>query len=138
VTKPGGFVAVLESDTLHHLILPWPIEIELSVRAAELATLAKKSDKPRKFYVGRLLRSVFRQAGFGEFTLGTIAHDRAAPLGPDEQIYFTEHLKGLSERVSNQLEGAIRRKFDALVDPDSAEFLLRDPDLTTACIDQLA
>ena len=36
VTKPGGVVAVLEADTLHHVILPWPIEVELAARAAEL------------------------------------------------------------------------------------------------------
>ena len=39
VTKPGGVVAVLEGDSLHHILLPWPVELELSVRAAELESL---------------------------------------------------------------------------------------------------
>ena len=30
VVKPGGVVAVLENDSLHHLLLPWPIEVELA------------------------------------------------------------------------------------------------------------
>ena len=56
VTKPGGIVAVLEDDTLHSVLLPWPIEVELAVRVAELTALSEKSDNPRKFYVGRRLR----------------------------------------------------------------------------------
>jgi ubiquinone/menaquinone biosynthesis C-methylase UbiE len=49
VTRPGGLVAVLEADSLHHAILPWPAEVELAVRAAELRALAEESDRPRKF-----------------------------------------------------------------------------------------
>ena len=30
-TKPGGFVAVIENDEFHHVLLPWPIEIELAL-----------------------------------------------------------------------------------------------------------
>jgi ubiquinone/menaquinone biosynthesis C-methylase UbiE len=138
VTKPGGLVAVLESDTLHHLILPWPIEVELSVRAAELMSLAEESDKPRKFYVGRDLRSVFRKAGLDDFSLRTFAHDRAAPLGPDERLYLTEHLKELSGRVASHMDEAARRKLDALANPDSGRSLLDEPDLTATFIDQLA
>src|SRR3954469_19889711 len=98
VTKPGGVVAVLEGDTLHHVILPWPIEVELSVRAAELRALAEKSDRPRKFYVGRQLRRVFRRAGLEQIAARTWATDRHAPLGPDERTYLAETLKGLAER----------------------------------------
>ena len=63
VTKPGGSVAVLEGDTLHRVILPWPPELEVSVHAAELEALRRTSNKPGKYYVGRQLRRVFREAG---------------------------------------------------------------------------
>ena len=64
VTRPGGVVAVLEGDSFHHIILPWPVELELSVRAAKASRhLAQKSDQPGKYYVGRQLRRVFREAG---------------------------------------------------------------------------
>lgn len=137
VTRPGGVVAVLEGDTLHHVILPWPIEVELSVRAAELQALAEKSDEPRKFYVGRQLRGVFREAGLTKIESRTFATDRVAPLGPDERAYFAEYLKGLSERVSPYFDGPIRREFDRLIDPASGGYLLDDPDLTATCIDQV-
>lgn len=138
VTKPGGLVAVLESDTLHHLILPWPVEIELAVRAAEWASLAEESERPHKYYVGRALRSVFRQAGLDDFSLRTFAHDRAAPLGPSERLYLTEHLKQLAGRVAKHMDETTRRKLEALADPDSGRFLLDEPDLTATFIDQLA
>ncbi len=53
LAKPGGLVAVLEDDTLHQVLLPWPIDVELAVRTAEWAALVDQSAHPRKFYVGR-------------------------------------------------------------------------------------
>ena len=34
VTNPGGRVAVLEADEFHHLLLPWPVELEIEVQRA--------------------------------------------------------------------------------------------------------
>ena len=138
VTKSGGFVGVLESDTLHHVLLPWPIEVELAVRAAELVALAEESEKPRKFYVGRDLRSVFRRAGLEDFTLRTFAHDRAAPLDPDVRLYLAEELKKLSGRIAKHLGGEARQRFEALAEAASGKALVNDPDLTATFIDQLA
>src|SRR6185295_5599067 len=39
VLKSGGFIAVLENDTLHQVLLPWPCQLEIVVRAAEFADL---------------------------------------------------------------------------------------------------
>jgi demethylmenaquinone methyltransferase / 2-methoxy-6-polyprenyl-1,4-benzoquinol methylase len=137
VTKPGGVVAVLEGDTLHRLILPWPVDVELSVHAAALAAVRQKSDQPGKYYVGRQLRRVFRQAGLEQIESRTFATDRAAPLGQDDRAFFTEYLKSLSQRVATYLEAPIRGEFDRLVNPQSRDFLLDDPDLTATCIDQV-
>ncbi len=138
VTKPGGIVAVLEADTLHHVILPWPIEVELAVRVAELESLAASVEKPRKFYVGRELREVFRKAGLHEIRTRTFATDRGSPLSEDERTYFAEYLRRLSQRVAPRLQGAISERFADLVDPDSADFLLDDPDFLATSIDHVA
>ena len=37
--RPGGIVAVFENDEFHHVLLPWPVEVELALRQAELAAL---------------------------------------------------------------------------------------------------
>jgi SAM-dependent methyltransferase len=138
LAKPGGLVAVLESDTLHHVILPWPVEIELAVHVARLRDLAAASKRPGKFYVGRQLRGIFREAGLESIAVRTFAHDRAAPLGAGERAYFSEYLKDLSGRISRYLDGTILRRFQALVDPSADNFVLNAPDLTATCIDQLA
>ena len=36
LARPGGTVAVLEDDSLHQVLLPCPVEVELALRAAEL------------------------------------------------------------------------------------------------------
>ena len=138
VTKPGGFVAVLEADTLHHLILPWPIEVELAVRVAEMRALAAMSDHPRKFYVGRNLRRVLRRAGMEAIEARTWATDRHAPLDGDVRAYLTEVLKRLRDRVAEGLPEATRARFKGLTDPDSEEFFLDDPDFAMTCIDEVA
>jgi hypothetical protein len=138
VTKPGGLVAVLESDTLHHVILPWPVEVELAVHVAGLRYLAAATKRPEKFYVGRQLRGVFLEAGLENVHVRTFAHDRAAPLRADERAYFAAYLKELSGRISRYLDGPILRRFQTLVDPEADDFVLNAPDLTATCIDQLA
>jgi SAM-dependent methyltransferase len=59
VTSVGGHVAVLENDTLHHHLLPWPAELELAVRSAQLDALDAEVDGSGKFYIGRDLCRVF-------------------------------------------------------------------------------
>jgi ubiquinone/menaquinone biosynthesis C-methylase UbiE len=137
VTKPGGVVAVLEGDTLHRVILPWPVDVEISIHAATLEDLLQKSRKPGKYYIGRRLRQVFRQAALEAIESRTFATDRAAPLGPDDRAYFTEYLKALAQRVAAHLEPSIRDEFDRLMSPQSPQFLLDDPDLAATCIDQV-
>ena len=137
VAKPGGIVAVLEDDTLHHVILPWPIEVELSVRVAELRNLAEKSNQPQKFYVARQLRRLCRTAGLVEIESRTFAMDRLAPLAYDEREFFTAYLNDLSQRAMRYLDGPVRARFGKLVNPHSKEFVLDDPDLAATCIVQL-
>jgi ubiquinone/menaquinone biosynthesis C-methylase UbiE len=138
VTRPGGYVAVLESDTLHHVVLPLPVDVELAVRAAELGALAEQSGDPETFYVARNLRSIFLEAGLEDVALRTVAYDRSAPLGDDERTFLAEHIEDLWRRASGRLGGEARRRAKALLDPASPRFILRAPDLAVACIDKLA
>lgn len=137
VVRPGGAVAVLENDSLHHVLLPWPVEIELAVRAAELAALVEESDRPRKFYIGRELCEVFRKAGLTDCRKQTWATTRQAPLSPDERAFLTGYLDDLYDRTRPHLEPRIAARFEALVDPDSDAYLLDQPDLTVTCLDHV-
>jgi ubiquinone/menaquinone biosynthesis C-methylase UbiE len=137
VVRAGGVVAVLESDTLHHILLPWPIEIELAVRRAELAGLAEDSTQPRKFYVGRRLYQVFRDVGLTDCRRRTWAMDRQAPLASSERLFLAEYLQDLRDRARPHLASSHLDMFDRLVDPDSVDYLPDAPDLSVTCIEQV-
>ncbi|GAC1470877.1 MAG: hypothetical protein NVSMB9_16420 [Isosphaeraceae bacterium] len=137
VTRPGGVVAVLENDTLHHILLPWPIEVELAVRAAELVSFVEQSDRPRKYYVGRQLNEVFRKAGLVDCHKSTWASNRAAPLAEAERGFLAKYLDDLLEQTRPHLEPSMLDKFRSLVDPHSDACMLNQPDLTVTCLDHV-
>ena len=137
VARPGGVVAVLENDTLHHILLPWPIEVELAARSAEMIGLIEDSDRPRKFYVGRQLCELFRQAGLDHSRKRTWATNRHAPLEPEERGFLEKYIAYLRERALPHLDPAMREWFDRLTDPRSGVFILDGPDLTVTCLDHV-
>ena len=56
--KVGGWVAVMESDSLHEALLPWPPDLELAVREAEYRAYQANANRPENRYVGRNLPSL--------------------------------------------------------------------------------
>jgi ubiquinone/menaquinone biosynthesis C-methylase UbiE len=137
VVRPGGWVAVVENDTLHQVILPWPVEVELATRAAEFAALADETSQPRKFYTARRMGAVFHEAGLVRNRLRTYSHDRQAPLDPDVREYLVAYLAELRDRVSHRLGLDQRDRFEQLADPTSPTYLLDTPHLTCTIVDHL-
>jgi len=137
VVREGGEVAVLENDSFHHVLLPWPVEVELAIRRAELLGFVEASDKPRKYYVGRQLCQVFRAAGLQECRRRTWATDRQAPLEGRERTFLEEYLGDLQERTRPHLAPTMRAEFERLVAPDSEDYLLDRPDLSVTYVDHL-
>ena len=137
VVREGGEVAVLENDSFHHVLLPWPVEVEVAIRRGELLGFVEESDKPRKYYVGRQLCQVFRAAGLRECRRRTWATDRQAPLELRERAFLEEYLGDLQERVRPHLEHSMRAKFERLVDPASEDYLLNRPDLSVTYVDHV-
>lgn len=137
VVRPTGVVAVLENDTMHHVLLPWPVEVELAVRAAELAGFVENSDQPRKYYVGRQLNEVFRKAGLQDCRKSTWATTRQYPLDPEERGFLGRYLTDLLERTRPRLEPTMRAWFESLADPRSRAYLLDQPDLSVTCLDHV-
>lgn len=130
MARPGGVVAVLENDSLHDLMLPWPASVEMLVRNAEYAAHAQGEEDAEKFYVGRNLWAICHGAGLQPLKLKTYAFDRQAPLGAAEREFLTSHLQRLLERVAPQLEAKDCGRVRALIDPQSAESILQCPNLT--------
>lgn len=136
--KPGGIVVVLENDTLHQLLLPWPTELELVVRAAEFAALAAESNRPGKYYVGRRLPAVFAEAGLEPLGFVTQAIDRAAPLDKPLESFLNHYLQRVRERIGPHVAERDAAEFADYVAPDGARYLLRRPHFTCTWINVVA
>ena len=137
VVRRGGIVAVLENDPLHHVLLPWPVELELDVRRAEWRGLAEVETIPGKPEVGRRLYGLFRQAGVEQCRLRTYTSNRQAPLGADEHAFIEAYVQDLRRRVRPHLGAAVLRQFDRLLDSDSAFYLPKRADFSFTCLDQV-
>ena len=138
VAAAGGRVAVLENDTLHYLLMPWPPELELAVQQAQLQALIDHSKEPRKFYVGRILNALLRGAGLNDVRTRTFTIDHQAPLDPNERKYLLGYLAELRSRVRPYLAPDALEAFEAVLDPSSSRFLLDRPEFFTAHLEILA
>ncbi len=138
VAKRGGTVAILENDTLHHMLLPWPAELELAVRQAQLAALEESANQTGKFYIGRNLCGAFEAAGLNDCQITTYTIDRRAPLGEDERTFLEHYLKDLQERAQPHLDEATREALRMLLDPESALYLLDRDDFFLSHIEIVA
>ena len=137
LTKPGGQVAVLDNDTIHQIILPWPPDLELAVRLAELNAFRQEKKPAETYYVGRRLTQLFLQAGLESIQARSYASTRQAPLGAPERAFLIAYFDDLSERVTHRLEPDMRLRYLALSDPSSDNGLVNQRDLAFVCLDQV-
>lgn len=138
VLRPGGLVAVLENDTLHQVFLPWPVRLELPLRAAELRSFLEGTRNSSKYYVGRRLPAILAAAGLEPLQMTTHAFDRQAPLGDAEHELLQSYLEEVAERVASYLDAALLQELRELVDPGSPRHLLGQPYLTMTWLNVLA
>ncbi|CAN5407450.1 hypothetical protein BH09GEM1_BH09GEM1_45300 [soil metagenome] len=138
VLRPGGLVAVLENDSLHQVFLPWPVRLELPLRAAELRSFQEGSRNSSKYYIGRRLPAVLAAAGLDPLRMTTHAFDRQAPLGVAEQALLQYYLEDVTQRVETYLEAALLDELRQLVSPGSPQRLLGQPHLTMTWLSVLA
>jgi ubiquinone/menaquinone biosynthesis C-methylase UbiE len=138
VLRPGGLVTVLENDTLHQVFLPWPVRLELPLRAAELRSFLEGSRNSSKYYVGRRLPAILAAAGLEPLRMTTHAFDRQAPLGKAEQGLLQGYLEEVAQRVAPYLDVALLQELRQLVDPGSPQHLLGQPYLTMTWLSVLA
>lgn len=138
VLRPGGLVVVLENDTLHQVFLPWPVHLELPLRAAELRWFLEGSRDSSKYYVARRLPAVLAAAGLEPLWMTTHAFDRQAPLGEAEQDLLQSYLEEVADRAASYLDAALLQELRQLVDPASTQHLLGQRHLTMTWLNVLA
>ncbi len=138
VVRPGGTVAVFENDVIHQVGLPWPADLELAVRQAQLQAFQHGNLFPERFFLARSFCEVFREAGFMDCSITPYTSVRHAPLAAAERTFLVGYLADLDQRTSSFLEADQRERLTALIDPASPAYLLDDPDFFVTYIDILA
>jgi SAM-dependent methyltransferase len=138
VVRPGGTVSVFEDDTLHQVLLPWPVELELAVRQAQLRSMDSRATAASKFFIGRDLRSTLAAAGLRNTIVTPYTSIRHAPLSADERTYLAWYFAVLSSHARPYLKPDVGAWFERLLDPTSAAYLLDQPDFYVIYIDMVA
>jgi SAM-dependent methyltransferase len=136
--RPGGVLAVLENDTLHQILLPWPSHLEIALRAAEFVALSQETSRPGKYYVGRRLPAVLAAGGLAPVMFRTQCIDRQAPLNHDLETFLELYFQRLVRRVHEHLRPALLEELTALTDPGSSTYLLKQPHFTMSWLNVLA
>jgi SAM-dependent methyltransferase len=138
VTRPGGTIAIFENDSLHQLILPWPAELELTVRAAQLRALNEALPSSAPYFIGRELCTVFAAADLSGCTVTPYTILRQAPLSDDEVTYLTMYLEEIGSRAQPHLAPDARALLEQLLDRSSGRWLFGRPDFYVVYINLVA
>lgn len=134
VLKPGGRLAVLETDAYHHVLLPWPVGIELALQNAIRAACERRYGSGSKFAQVRKLRGHFLDAGLRPTVKRTVVADRGAPFGSAEREFLQRHFKHLRKLVKVELQPSELKEFDRFTDAADSESFLNAPDAELTCL----
>jgi SAM-dependent methyltransferase len=134
VLKPGGRAAVLETDEYHHLLLPWPVGLELAIQGATRAAAKKRYGSGAKFAPSRKLRAEFVAAGLTPTGKQTLVADRVAPFGPPEREFLVRHFERVRKLVAPELGSAERDEFDRFTAADDPDGFLNRADAELTCL----
>jgi len=134
LTKADGATAILEVDEFHHVLLPWPVELEAVLPQAVHAACLRRYGDGAKLSPARRLRPVLRRCGFSSVRRLTHTADRAAPFDRETGDFLARHCSFLREFVYPHLPDRHRPAFDRLTDADAADSLFRSPDAEFVCL----
>lgn len=134
VVKRDGVVAILEVDEFHHVLLPWPGELEAALPSAVHAASVQKYGDGVKLAPTRKLRGIFGRAGFQAVHRVTYSFDRAAPFDRPTTTFLTRHLEHLRSFAYPFLPSGLQAVFDRTTDPDADNSLYHLPDAELICI----
>jgi ubiquinone/menaquinone biosynthesis C-methylase UbiE len=124
VLKPGGVLAVLETDNVHSIMLSWPPDLELAVRQAEHREIGDE-DSYLGTYFPRFAPRMLHEAGFQELRRDYAFIQRQRADDADLTDYVTSYIRDLAKRLGNVLSDSHRDRLQELADPSSPKYLPR-------------
>lgn len=134
VTRADGAVVILEADEFHHVLLPWPVELEAALPPAVHAASVRQYGDGAKLAPARRLRGVLQRCGFRSVRRTTHPAERAAPFDPATAAFLTQHLRFLRTLVAPHLPANLLAAFDRLADPDAADSFFRSLEVELVCL----
>lgn len=137
VVKGGGWIGIMENDSMHHVVLPWPADLEIKIRAAQLEAYKEMPGDAGRFYLGRRLVPLLKEAGLTQVEERSFSTQRRAPLTYDQRRFLQYHLTELCELVQGRLDHPHREHAEKLCNPADREFMLDQPEFSATILDFL-
>lgn len=128
VLRPGGLIALLEQDAMHHVLLPWPVDLELAVRSAERKGFTRLYGRSQQLDFGRHIGRLLAKSGFHAIEKFTLAAGRRGIPNGDLHAFLEAYFGELCRRVETDLGDEPMRKLARLIDPASGDSFFHDPD----------
>lgn len=124
VLKPGGTLAVLETDNVHSIMLSWPPDLELAIRQAEHRQIGDE-DSYMGTYFPRFAHRLLVEAGLVPCTMKYVLISRIGPAGQSLCDFVRLYLESLIEKTRDHLSERMRARLSTLADPHDENFLPR-------------
>lgn len=137
VAVRDGRLAVLEADEFHHLLLPWPVELEIAIQRALARTAEGRYGSSSRLAPSRYLRKQLSETGWQPIRKVTFASDRQVPFPKWEREFLIRHLAKLTESVRPAFPVDQAQEFDRLTNPESPLSFPNDPDSEMTCLNVL-
>ena len=125
---PDGFLAILEVDEYHHVLVNWPVALEAALPMAIHQASMAKYGTALKLSPARLLRRDLKQAGFATVRRKVLTFERQTPYDDATQKFLSGYFEHLRELAYPYLPGELQSQFDALTDPTNSNSLYRKQD----------
>jgi ubiquinone/menaquinone biosynthesis C-methylase UbiE len=124
VLRPGGLLAILETDNIHSIMLSWPPDLELEARRAEHREIGSE-DSYIGTYFPRFAQRLLREAGYDQLSREFIFIRRQQPAGESLERYVELYLENLLKHHGDQLSEQAQSRLKELATPASPQFLPR-------------
>lgn len=133
VLRSGGRAIFLENDAMHHVVLPWPIELEIELHTAVYQAHLSRTDDPARHYSGRRLPKLLWDAGLTNVRALPCAIGRISPFDSDARKHLLCHFRDLHHLAAGHLSPCMSGRFEELIAPDGP--LLNEPGVGLTVLD---
>lgn len=113
VTRPGGLIVVIEHDSNHQALFPFPSAVELALNQALKRASSDRPGVGSRYYAARHLPEWMSDEGLVDVQRSSYSKDFSHPLSQEELRYVESFLDELSRLADPFLDDEARSSFQA-------------------------